>query len=521
MAAASGAGNGCPVRTRIAPSPTGDPHVGTAYVALFNRALAKHHGGRFVLRIEDTDRARSTSASEARILAALRWLGLDWDEGPDVGGEFGPYRQSERGAVYRRHADQLLAAGKAFRCFCSASRLATLRQEQQAAGETPRYDGRCLGLSDAEAERRIAAGERPVVRLAVPEEGACRFDDGLRGDIEIPWRQVDMQVLVKSDGFPTYHLAVVVDDHLMRISHVLRGEEWISSMPKHCLLYDAFGWPMPRHYHLPLLRNADGSKLSKRRNPTGIDYYRRTGHLPEALVNYLALMGYSMPDQRELFSADDMVAAFDVRRISARGPVFDAAKLSWMNGQYLRALPAETFMARLGEWARNGDSLAALAPLVQQRSERLADALPQVDYLLGDRAAVDAAAFAHKTLDGDGCKRVLDHAGRRLQEVGTWERGALHDALRQLAAGMELSMRDLMAPVFIAIAGRSVALPLFDAMAYLGRDVVFARLRSAIDALGGIGKKEAKRLERAYRTMPAPAAAGPGPVAASAPKPRA
>lgn len=504
MAVGAGTGEERPVRTRIAPSPTGDPHVGTAYVALFNRALAKRHGGRFVLRIEDTDRLRSSSASEARILAALRWLGLDWDEGPDVGGQFGPYRQSERGAVYRRYADQLLAAGKAFRCFCPASRLATLRQQQQAAGETPRYDGRCLGLSDAEGERRVAAGERPVVRLAVPEEGACRFADGLRGDIEIPWRQVDMQVLVKSDGFPTYHLAVVVDDHLMRISHVLRGEEWISSTPKHCLLYQAFGWPMPRHYHLPLLRNPDGSKLSKRRNPTGIDYYRRTGHLPEALSNYLGLLGHSMSDQRELFSAEEMIAGFDVHRIAARGPVFDAAKLAWMNGQYIRALDAETFMARLGEWARNGDGLAALAPLVQQRIERLADALPQVDHLLGDRAAVDAAAFAHKTIDQAGCKRVLDHAGRRLEEVETWERGELHEALRWLAQGMGLSMRDLMAPLFIAIAGRSVALPLFDAMAYLGRDVVRTRLRSGIAALGGIGKKESKRLERSYRTMPAP-----------------
>ncbi len=505
MAADSGTGDGPPIRTRIAPSPTGDPHVGTAYVALFNRALAKRHGGQFVLRVEDTDRARSTSASEARILAALRWLGLDWDEGPDVGGEFGPYRQSERKALYLRYADRLLAAGKAFRCFCSAERLAALRREQQASGETPRYDGRCLALSDAEAERFVAAGERPVVRLAVPEQGACRFDDGLRGVVEIPWRQVDMQVLVKSDGFPTYHLAVVVDDHLMRISHVLRGEEWLSSMPKHCLLYDAFGWSMPQHYHLPLLRNADGSKLSKRRNPTGIDYYRRTGHLPEALLNYLALMGYSMPDQRELFSADEMIAAFDVERIAARGPVFDAAKLTWMNGQYIRALDAGTFMARLGEWAQSGDSLAPLVPLVQQRIERLADALPQVDYLLGDRADVDAAAFAHKTLDQDGCKRVLDHAGRRLEAVGAWEREALAEALRQLAEGMGLSMRDLMAPLFIAIAGRSVALPLFDAMAYLGRDVVRTRLRSGIAALGGIGKKESRRLERSYRTMQASA----------------
>ena len=469
-------------------------------MALFNRALAKRHGGRFVLRIEDTDRARGTTASEAGIFAALRWLGLDWDEGPDVGGEFGPYRQSDRLALYRRYADELLAGGRAFHCFCPPSRLATLRREQQARGETPRYDGRCRRLSAAETRQRMAAGERPVVRLAVPEEGVCRFADGLRGEIEIPWRQVDMQVLVKSDGFPTYHLAVVVDDRLMRISHVLRGEEWLSSMPKHCLLYDAFGWPMPRHYHLPLLRNPDGSKLSKRRNPTGVDYYRRTGYLPEALLNYLALMGYSMPDQRQLFSTEEMVAAFDIERIRARGPVFDLAKLTWMNGRYIRALDATAFLARLGAWAHNGDNLVPLVPLVQQRIERLADALGQVDHLLGDRQELDAAAFAHGTLGQDDCKRILDHAGRRFEEVGTWDRLELQKALRQLAEEMELPLRDLTAPLFVAMAGRAAALPLFDTMAYLGRDVVRARLRSAIAALGGIGKKESKRLERSYRT---------------------
>ena len=490
-----------PVRTRVAPSPTGDPHLGTAYMALFNRALAKHHGGQFVLRIEDTDRARSTPASEQAILDALRWAGLDWDEGPDVSGPCGPYRQSERLALYQQHAEQLLAGGHAFRCFCSPERLAALRREQQARGETPRYDGLCQTLGEDESQQRAAAGEPHVLRLRVPEAGSCRFDDGLRGEVEIPWQQVDMQVLVKSDGFPTYHLAVVVDDRLMGISHVLRGEEWLSSMPKHCLLYQAFGWPMPRHYHLPLLRNPDGSKLSKRKNPTGLDYYRRCGYLPEALLNYLALMGYSMPDERELFSVSDMAAQFDIERIAVRGPVFDVAKLSWMNGQYLRALDTETFMDRLGEWALNREHLVPLAPLVQQRIERFADALPQVDYLLGDRRELAAEDFAHKRLAAEDCKRILHHAGLRLEAVANWERPDLHDAMRALADGMALKMRDFLAPLFIAISGRSVSLPLFDAMAYLGRDVVRARLHTAIAALGGVGKKESKRLERSYRAL--------------------
>ena len=490
-----------PARTRIAPSPTGDPHVGTAYVALFNQVFAKSRGGRFVLRVEDTDRARSSAAAEEAIVAALRWAGLAWDEGPDVGGSFGPYRQSERLGIYRQHVETLLAAGSAFRCFCPPGRLEEMRRAQRARGQTPRYDGRCLALPGEAARARAAAGEPHVVRLAVPEEGVCRFADGLRGEVEIPWRQVDMQVLLKSDGFPTYHLAVVVDDHLMEISHVLRGEEWLNSMPKHLLLYQAFGWRMPAHYHLPLLRNPDGGKLSKRRNPTGLDYYRRAGYLPEALLNYLARMGWSMPDDRELFSVDEMTAQFDIGRVSTGGPVFDLAKLDWMNGQYIRALPADEFVERVRAWALNRAHLAPLAPLVQQRVERLCDLLAQVDYLLGDRPALQAADFAHKTLSADDCRRILDHVGRRLEDVAEWRRDALYDALKTLAEAMDVKMRDLLAPLFVALAGRPVALPLFDSLAYLGRDLARARLRSAIAALGGIGKKEAGRMERAYRAL--------------------
>lgn len=489
------------VRTRVAPSPTGDPHVGTAYMALFNRVFAKSRGGQFVLRIEDTDQARSTAASEQAIFDALRWAGLDWDEGPDIGGDCGPYRQSERTRIYRDHAERLLASGAAFRCFCTPERLGQVRRAQQARRETPRYDGHCLGLDAAEVAARLDRGEPHVVRLRVPTEGECRFEDGLRGEIAIPWRQVDSQVLMKSDGFPTYHLAVIIDDHLMRISHVLRGEEWISSFPKHQLLYDAFGWPMPAHYHLPLLRNPDTSKLSKRKNPTGLNYYRRAGYLPEALLNYLGLMGYSMPDERELFTIDEMTAAFDIDRVSTSGPVFDLAKLGWMNGQYIRALNPDAFMDRVADWALNRDNLAPVAPLVQTRTERLIDILPQVDYLLGERRALTAEDFAHKTLSAEDSRRILDHANRCLEGVEDWQRDALYEALKALADAMEIKLRDINSPLFIAVAGRSVALPLFDSLAYLGRDLTRTRLRSAIDALGGVSKKEAKRLERSYREL--------------------
>ena len=476
------------VRTRVAPSPTGDPHVGTVYMALFNRAFAKSHGGQFILRVEDTDQARSSTASEEAIFDALHWTGLDWDEGPDVGGDFGPYRQSERLAIYRDHVDRLLESGAAFHCFCTPTRLDEVRRAQQARRETPRYDRHCLGLDATQVAMRLDQGEPHVVRLKVPDSGDCRFVDGLRGEIAIPWRQIDCQVLLKADGFPTYHLAVVVDDRLMQISHVLRGEEWISSFPKHRLLYDAFGWPMPEHYHLPLLRNPDKSKLSKRKNPTGVDYYRRAGYLPEALVNYLALMGYSMPDEREQFTMGEMTSAFEIRRVSTTGPVFDLAKLDWLNGQYIRALSPDAFMSRLVDWASHRGSLGTLVPLVQTRTERLIDVLPQVDFLLGERRPLSANDFAHKSLGAEDCQRILDHVYRRLEGVVDWRRDSLYAALKSLADDMGIKLRDLLAPVFVAISGRSVALPLFDSLAFLGRDLARARLRTALEALGGVSK---------------------------------
>ena len=493
---------GLTVRTRVAPSPTGDPHVGTAYVALFNLAFARRHGGRFVLRIEDTDRARSTAASEAAIVASLRWAGIEWDEGPDVGGAHGPYRQSERVALYREHAERLVAQGDAFHCFCSPERLDALRRAQRERGENPGYDGHCLGLPEEERRRRLAAGEPSVIRLRVPREGACRVEDRLRGAIEIPWAQVDMQVLVKSDGFPTYHLAVVVDDHLMGITHVLRGEEWIGSLPKHALLYRRLGWDMPEHAHLPLLRNPDRSKLSKRRNPTSLGYFRDVGYLPEALLNYLGLMGWSMPDEREIFSLDEMVEAFDLDRVATSGPVFDLEKLDWLNGQYLRALSPEAFADRVAEWGLRRDRLARLVPLVQSRTERLIDLAPQVDYLLGERPPLTAGHFAHRTLEAADCRRVLHHVLRVLDEMPEVTGEALLARCRTLAEGMDLKLRDFLFPLFLAVSGRPVALPLFDSVAFLGRDLARARIRSALEALGGVSKKEGKRFDRAFEALP-------------------
>ncbi|MDY7026521.1 MAG: glutamate--tRNA ligase, partial [Pseudomonadota bacterium] len=323
------------VRTRIAPSPTGDPHVGTAYIALFNYCFAKQHGGEFILRIEDTDQKRSTAESEQAILDSLKWMGLQWDEGPDIGGEYGPYRQSERKALYASYAMQLVESGHAYFCFRTPEELDAIRAARVEAGLNPGIKGD-LALPEEQVQQRLAANEPYVIRMKVPDEGVCVIEDGLRGTIEVEWSQVDHQILLKSDGMPTYHLANVVDDHLMKITHVIRGEEWISSAPKHFLLYQYFGWEMPKLTHMPLLRNPDKSKLSKRKNPTSIHFYQRMGFMPEAVMNYLGRMGWSMPDEREKFTLDEMVAEFDIQRVSLGGPVFDVEKLRWLNGQWLR-----------------------------------------------------------------------------------------------------------------------------------------------------------------------------------------
>lgn len=323
------------VRTRIAPSPTGDPHVGTAYIALFNLAFAKKHGGDFLLRIEDTDQTRSTVESEDQIFESLKWLGLNYDEGPDNGGNYGPYRQSERFHIYGDYARQLVANGTAYHCFCTQERLDNLRERQKAMKKAPGYDGHCRSLSKEEVEKRLAAGEESVIRLRMPYEGETVIKDVLRGEVRFENNLIDDQVLLKGDGFPTYHLANVVDDHLMEITHVIRAEEWISSTPKHIQLYRAFGWDEPEFVHMPLLRNADRTKISKRKNPTSLIYYRENGYLKEAMVNFLGLMGYNV-GENEIVTIDQFIETFDITKVSLGGPVFDLVKLGWVNNQHMR-----------------------------------------------------------------------------------------------------------------------------------------------------------------------------------------
>jgi glutamyl-tRNA synthetase len=496
--------NARPVRVRVAPSPTGDPHVGTAYQALYNYAFAKSRGGKFILRIEDTDQARSTRESEAAILESLRWLGLPWDEGPDVGGPCAPYRQSERTEIYRRHVDELLEKGHAYRCFCTPQRLEEMRFEQKAKGQPGGYDRLCRGLSPEESARRAAAGEPFVVRMKVPLEGHCVIRDLLHGEIHKDWASVDDQVLLKSDGFPTYHLANVVDDRLMGISHVIRGEEWINSVPKHLLLYEYFGWEPPVFCHLPLLRNndKDKTKLSKRKNPTSIAYYRSAGFLPEALVNFLALMGSAPPGEDEKFPLADFIEKFKLEEISLGGPVFDVEKLRWLNGRYIRESHApEQLLARLKDWALSDQRLLKILPLAQPRLETLGDWGFLTAHFFADAVPLDATALQLKGRSPEELQAIFQVTVWEMERMRRFEKEDIQALFAKLEQATGIKLRDLTRPFYVAVTGATASTPIFDSMAVLGSDVVRIRLRRAIAALGPLSAKRTKELEEQHRAI--------------------
>lgn len=475
-------------RVRLAPSPTGDPHVGTAYVGLINHAFARKNGGQFILRIEDTDRERSSAASEAAILDALRWLGLSWDEGPDVGGPRGPYRQSERTPFYREHARILLERGAAYPCFCTPEQLAAIRERQRAAKQNKGYDGTCRRIPADEARRRIESGEPHTIRLAMPLDGETTFHDVLRGDVSYANDQMDDQVLLKSDGFPTYHLANVVDDHLMGITHVIRAEEWLNSTPKHVVLYRAFGWDPPVFVHLPLLRNADRSKISKRKNPVSLDFYRRVGILPEALLNFLALLGHSMPDEREVFTLDDFVRDFSFERIHLGGPVFDFDKLLWLNGNYVRAMDPRDLARRIRDTVFSLEHIETLVPLIRERVDALGEFSEKTWYFTHPKmpVPVQELAGAVQGLAPKDAARALKAVHEVLNEVPAFEPEALESRMRGLAESLSLKPGDLFMLVRIAATGRKATPPLFETLVAIGRASVAQRLRAAVEALGQV-----------------------------------
>jgi len=483
-----------PARSRIAPSPTGDPHVGTAYTALFNLAYARKTGGQFVLRIEDTDRVRFIPGSERLIFDSLRWLGLEWDEGPDVGGPYGPYRQSERLGRYRDGADRLMAAGHAYTCWCSAERLVRARQAMEARREPPKYDRLCLGKSEQERGALGETSERPVVRMLVPSDGVTAFDDVVRGRIEFENRLLDDQVLLKSDGFPTYHLAVVVDDHDMRINLIMRGEEWISSTPKHVLLYGWLGWELPRFVHLPLLRNENRSKVSKRRNPWAtLPWFRENGYLPEALLNFLALLGWSMPDGREVFALEDVVEHFSLDRMSLTGPIFNLEKLDWLNGHYIRALPlgdlaecVRPFLERADVEVDAGPPLEVVLPLIQERLKRLTEAPELLRFFYERPGQLDSGLLVPKGMDPGAAHAALVAAIERIRSSGEFSHEHLEVELRGLASERGLKTGQLFMLLRVGCTFSTVSPPLFETMAALGRDEVLDRLTAAEQALASL-----------------------------------
>jgi glutamyl-tRNA synthetase len=481
------------VRVRVAPSPTGDPHVGTAYMSLFNLAFARQQGGQFVLRVEDTDRARFRADSEQQVYDTLRWLGLDWDEGPDRGGPYSPYRQSERLETYKPHVDRLIADGHAYLCWCSGERLTAMREDQQRRKVPTGYDRMCLGMSEQERAELPGFSPAPVVRMLVPDEPPLSFVDLIRGEVHAP--RPDDQVILKGDGFPTYHLAVVVDDHLMGITHVVRGEEWISSTPKHLLLFDWLGWERPQFAHMPLLRNVDKSKISKRKNPAArLTWFQEQGYLPEALLNFLGLLGYSLPSGEEVFSFEEMSASFDWTRVNTVGPVFDLDKLGWLNGHYVRELSEQDFAARALPFLQGAgliakpaspaelEVLAGVVPLVQTRVAVLSELPDLVRFLFmpEEDFAVDPAEAA-KAL-GEAADPVLTAAADALAGVEDWTAETVQAAVdgALLEGGLGMKRGKAYTPLRAAVCGATIAPPLPESIALLGRERAVGRLRAAV-----------------------------------------
>ncbi|MCX7029182.1 MAG: glutamate--tRNA ligase [Spirochaetes bacterium] len=480
------------VRVRYAPSPTGFQHIGGARTALFNYLFARSQGGAFILRIEDTDRSRFVPEALQDIYDTYRWLGFGWDEGPDVGGPKGPYVQSERTALYREHAERLVADGHAYRCWCTPERLERLRASQAGSKGPQGYDRHCRELSPADRAAAEASGVKPVIRLKVPAGGTTTFTDRLLG--EVAWKNADINpdpVLLKSDGFPTYHLANVVDDHLMEITDILRAQEWLPSVPLHVQLYRAFGWEPPRFCHLPMVLGKDGQKLSKRHGATSVREFRRQGYLPDALVNYLALVGWSYDDSRELFSLADLERLFDVEKLNKAAAVFDYQKLDWFNGTYLRAKSQAEVAALIrpsleeAGFAGNrlGDAafLEGVAGLVQERVKLLTEVPGMVRYLFEGPAAYAADDLVPKKTDRARAAEMLERLKPLVEAACDGDPG-IEVMARELAERLGAKLGDLLMPLRVAITGSKVSPPLFESIGLIGRD----RARAAVDA--AIGK---------------------------------
>ena len=481
-----------PVRVRFAPSPTGHLHIGGARTAIYNWAFARRHGGTFVLRIDDTDPERSTDENVQAILRGLRWLGLDWDEGPGVGGEYGPYFQMQRGESYARELENLKAAGHAYPCFCTAEELAAKRETARAKGGISGYDRTCRRLDPATVTARVAAGEPHVWRLAVPEDrGDVEFADPIRGAMSFSAAALDDFVLVRSDGTPTYNYATVVDDAEMAITHVIRGDDHLSNTPRQILVFEALGITPPTFGHLSMILGPDGKRLSKRQGATSVESYRDMGYLPEALLNYLTLLGWSLDGETTVFTPDQLIANFSLDRVSKNPAIFDPEKLDWLNGVYIREMDAATFTDRIlplleCEGLMTGEEAAArrgwlesLAPLVSERVKRLDEVVPMVRFLFGERVAIDESA-REKVLSKEGALAALTAAVAVLETVEPFAHEAIEEVLRTVPETTGIKAKVAFQAVRVAVTGTTVSPPLFESLELLGRDRTLARVRAAL-----------------------------------------
>ena len=487
-----------PARVRFAPSPTGMTHLGSARTALYNYLLARQTGGQFILRIEDTDQKRYDPKSEDDLISSLRWLGLTWDEGPDIGGPFAPYRQSERKEIYLKYAQILIDKGFAYPCFCSPQRLASLRQEQQKRKETPKYDRKCRNIPPDEAARRVANGERHVIRFKTPLTGSITVHDRLRGDITVKNEQLDDFILVKSDGLALYHLAAMVDDHLMGITHVFRGEEWLSTFPLHAHIYRAFGWEEPEWIHLSVFLNPTGKgKMSKRfaqtmklkGNSIFIKDIRETGYIPEAVINWIAMMGWSYDDKTEFFTLDELIDKFSIDKLNPSPAAIDFKRLDYFNGAYIRKLAPEDLIQRLMPFYEKAGfqvdkaTLEKIIPLIQVRLHTLDDAPEISGFFFVEHVNPDPNELVGKNMTIAESINAAQQSLKLLNTFSNFSPEVMENPLRELASKLELKVGQLFGILRVAITGQKVSPPLLESMEILGKDLVIHRLEKAINLL--------------------------------------